>query len=67
LGENAWTEAAGTVMGEAVCAISSEKHPFDMAESDVNAFLTDLAVERGVAASTQNQARCALNAIARWT
>ena len=31
-----------------------------MAESEVNAFLTHLAVERNVAASTQNQALCAL-------
>jgi site-specific recombinase XerD len=31
-----------------------------MTEAEVNAFLTDLAVNRHVAASTQNQALCAL-------
>ena len=36
------------------------RHPNTMAESEVNALLTNLAVERNVAASTQNQALCAL-------
>jgi integron integrase len=36
------------------------RHPAAMAEREVNAFLTHLAVERNVAASTQNQALCAL-------
>jgi integron integrase len=36
------------------------RHPDTMAEPEVNAFLTDLAVGRNVAASTQNQALCAL-------
>ncbi|MDY3556745.1 integron integrase [Gemmata sp. JC717] len=36
------------------------KHPDRMGEPEVNAFLTDLAVTRNVAASTQNQALCAL-------
>ncbi len=36
------------------------KHPDTMAEPEVNAFLTHLAVDRNVAASTQNQALCAL-------
>ena len=36
------------------------RHPETMAEPEVNAFLTHLAVERNVAASTQNQALCAL-------
>lgn len=36
------------------------RHPQDMAEPEVNAFLTHLAVEGHVAASTQNQALCAL-------
>jgi integron integrase len=36
------------------------RHPNTMAEPEVNAFLTHLAVERDVAASTQNQALCAL-------
>lgn len=36
------------------------RHPSTMAEPEVNAFLTHLAVERDVAASTQNQALSAL-------
>ncbi len=36
------------------------RHPNAMGEPEVNAFLTDLAVVRNVAASTQNQALCAL-------
>ena len=37
-----------------------KRHPKEMGEVEVNAFLTHLAVDRGVSASTQNQA---LNAI----
>jgi len=36
------------------------RHPNTMREPEVNAFLTHLAVERNVSASTQNQALCAL-------
>src|SRR5262245_43317173 len=36
------------------------RHPNTMAEPEVNAFLTHLAVDRNVSASTQNQALCAL-------
>ncbi len=36
------------------------RHPNTMGEPEVNAFLTSLAVENNVAASTQNQALCAL-------
>ena len=36
------------------------RHPETMAEPEVNAFLTHLAVDRHVAASTQNQALAAL-------
>src|SRR5438105_14460818 len=36
------------------------RHPQEMAEPEVNAFLTHLAVERNVSASTQNQALAAL-------
>lgn len=36
------------------------RHPRDMGVGEVNAFLTHLAVEAHVAASTQNQALCAL-------
>ena len=36
------------------------RHPKDMAEPEINAFLTHLAVKEQVSASTQNQALCAL-------
>lgn len=38
----------------------NKRHPKDMGENEVKAFLTDLAVNRNVAASTQNQAFNAL-------
>jgi integron integrase len=37
-----------------------KRHPKDMAEPEVNAFLTHLAVDRHVSASTQNQALASL-------
>lgn len=37
-----------------------KRHPDDMAEDEISAFLTHLAVDRRVAASTQNQALSAL-------
>jgi integron integrase len=37
-----------------------KRHPRDMAEAEINAFLSHIAVERNVAASTQNQALNAL-------
>jgi integron integrase len=37
-----------------------KRHPAEMGEPEINAFLTDLAVNGRVAASTQNQALCAL-------
>ncbi|HDZ79448.1 MAG TPA: integron integrase [Gammaproteobacteria bacterium] len=36
------------------------RHPREMAEAEVNSFLSHLAVNRKVSASTQNQALCAL-------
>jgi integron integrase len=39
---------------------SGKRHPRDMGEAEVTAFLTDLAVAGRVAASTQNQAKSAL-------
>src|SRR4051812_13155984 len=36
------------------------RHPRDLAEPEVRAFLSNLAVEQGVSASTQNQALAAL-------
>jgi integron integrase len=41
-------------------AFHAGKHPRDLRENDVNLFLTHLAVERDVAASTQNQALAAI-------
>jgi integron integrase len=38
----------------------NKRHPKDMGNSEIAAFLTDLAVNRNVAASTQNQALSAL-------
>lgn len=38
----------------------AKRHPSEMGAAEINAFLTSLAVEGQVAASTQNQARCAL-------
>lgn len=37
-----------------------KRHPKDMGKKEIEAFLTHLAVDRKVAASTQNQAFCAL-------
>lgn len=37
-----------------------KRHPADMGEREISAFLTDLAVNRNVAASTQNQALSAI-------
>ena len=37
-----------------------KRHPRDMGAAEVEAFLTDLAVKRGVSAATQNQALAAL-------
>ena len=37
-----------------------KRHPTDMGEEEISAFLNHLAVNRNVAASTQNQALCAL-------
>ena len=36
------------------------RHPQEMAEPEINAFLTHLAVKENVSASTQNQALCAI-------
>ncbi|MGP0063078.1 MAG: site-specific integrase, partial [Isosphaeraceae bacterium] len=38
----------------------AQRHPLEMGAAEINVFLTSLAVEGHVAASTQNQARCAL-------
>jgi len=38
----------------------NKRHPKDMGEAEINQFLTYLAVKENVAASTQNQALCAI-------
>jgi site-specific recombinase XerD len=38
----------------------NKRHPSEMGGDEVNAFLTHLAVNQNVAASTQNQALCAI-------
>ncbi len=38
----------------------NKRHPKDMGEKEINQFLTHLAVDQHVAASTQNQALCAI-------
>jgi integron integrase len=38
----------------------NKRHPLEMGTAEINAFLTDLAVNGHVSASTQNQAFCAL-------
>jgi integron integrase len=44
----------------------NKRHPKDMGASEVEAFLTHLAVDLKVAASTQNQALCALLFLYRY-
>lgn len=44
----------------------NKRHPKDMAEAEVEAFLTHLAVEGNVAASTQNQALSAILFLYRY-
>jgi integron integrase len=39
---------------------NNTRHPSEMGSAEVNAFLTHLAVDENVAASTQNQALCAI-------
>ena len=39
---------------------NGKRHPCEMGETELQAFLTDLAVSRRVSASTQNQAMCAV-------
>jgi Phage integrase, N-terminal SAM-like domain len=36
------------------------RHPRELGQQEITAFLSDLATEHGVSASTQNQALCAL-------
>ena len=43
-----------------VILFHNKRHPLEMGTAEINAFLTDLAVNGKVAASTQNQAFCAI-------
>lgn len=54
------TEEAYVGWARSYILFHGKRHPRDMRASDVEAFLTHLAVERHVSASTQNQARSAL-------
>jgi len=54
------TEKAYTAWIRQYILFHDKRHPADMAESEITAFLTHLAVERKVSASTQNQALSAL-------
>lgn len=44
----------------------NKRHPLDMGEAEIEAFLTHLAVNRRVAASTQNQALCSIIFLYRY-
>lgn len=44
----------------------NKRHPLEMGEREINAFLSHLAVKGRVSASTQNQALCALLFLYRW-
>ena len=54
------TEDSYAAWAERFIRFHGIRHPQEMAEPEVNAFLTHLAVDRNVAASTQNQALSAL-------
>jgi integron integrase len=54
------TEQAYTAWIRRYILFHHKRHPQEMGAPEVGAFLTHLAVERHVAASTQNQALCAL-------
>lgn len=54
------TESAYVDWARRFILFHDKRHPQDMGAAEVEAFLTYLAVERNVAASTQNQAKSAL-------
>ena len=54
------TEASYTDWARRFILFHDKRHPREMSAKEVEAFLTHLAVERGVSASTQNQAKSAL-------
>jgi integron integrase len=54
------TEATYILWVRKFILFHGKRHPLEMGEREVGEFLTHLAVERDVAAATQNQALCAL-------
>ena len=54
------TEEAWSTGSRAFIDFHAGRHPREMGAAEMTAFLNDLAVERHVAASTQNQALCAV-------
>jgi integron integrase len=54
------TESAYLDWGRRYILFHGKRHPRELGASEIQAFLTHLAVERNVAAATQNQARSAL-------
>ncbi len=54
------TEASYIDWARRFILFHDKRHPCDLGAAEVEAFLTYLAVERGVSASTQNQAKSAL-------
>jgi integron integrase len=54
------TEKAYRLWSERFIRFHDLRHPAEMGEAEINEFLTHLAVEQQVSASTQNQALCGL-------
>src|ERR1700690_2206339 len=54
------TEDAYVQWARRFILFQGKRHPSMMGAAEINEFLSHLAVERNVAASTQNQALCAL-------
>ena len=54
------TESAYVDWAKRFILFHGKRHPVEMGAAEVEAFLTHLAIERHVAASTQNQAKAAL-------
>jgi hypothetical protein len=54
------TEDAYVLWAKQFILFHRKRHPLEMGEAEVREFLTYLAVERNVAASTQNQALSAI-------
>ena len=57
------TETAYVSWAKRYILFNNKRHPMEMDASHIQAFLTDLAVVRHVAASTQNQAIIKLSAV----